>query len=462
MKNFIFFITAFFIIACFSKCSFDCDSCGKKEESDPCKSEQKKIEQLKKKIKHIIVIYQENWSFDGLYGSFPGANNRSCANTYQVEKNDSLMKNFKLPLDMKGAIIKNFVGKTLLAKPYNLIDYGVLPDEETGDITHRFITEQLQIDNGKMDKFAAYSENPGLVQSYFDATNMPEGKLAQKYTLCDNFFHSAFGGSFLNHIWLIAAATPVWKNAPYEFINKDADTQLYNYDNKVTTDGYAVNTVYSVNMPHGKDTYYLPNQTMPTIGDRLNDKKISWVWYSGGWNDAMAGHPDSTYFQFHHQPFVYFENFKDGSENKKQHLKDEIDFISAIKSEDLPQVSFIKAFGINNEHPGYANLERGQKHVDSLVQLVMNSKYGDDCVIIIAYDEHGGRWDHVAPRRIDRWGPGSRVPCIIISKYAKKNYIDHTQYETVSILKFIETVHGLKPLSSRDSAANGLMNAFEF
>jgi len=475
MRTILPFIVALITITLFSKCSLHCDTCGK-EERDPCKAEQKKIRQLKEKIKHVVVIYQENWSFDGLYGSFPGANNRSNANTYQVDKNGNLLDTVKYPmveiypggkpLWIVDTSFKNLdpdkKSLPLAAKPYDLINYNIRPDVETGDITHRFYTEQLQIDNGKMDKFAAYSENPGLVQSYFDATNMPEGKLAQQYTLCDNFFHSAFGGSFLNHIWLIAAATPVWKNAPDEFVCKVADTELYGYDNKVTTDGYAVNTVYSVNTPHGKDDYYLPNQTMPTIGDRLNDQEITWAWYSGGWNDAIAGHPDAAYFQYHHQPFVYFENFKDGTENKKNHLKDETDFFADIKSENLPQVCFIKALGINNEHPGYANLERGQKHVDSLVKLIMNSKYSDDCVIIIAYDEHGGRWDHVPSPKIDRWGPGSRVPCIIISKYARKNFIDHTQYETVSILKFIETLHGLKPLSSRDSAANGLMNAFQF
>ena len=102
--------------------------------------------------------------------------------------------------------------------PYDLTKYKyIAANALTGDIVHRFYHEQLQIDNGlleskngDLDKFVTWSDNPGLVLSYIDATNLPEGVLAQQYTLCDNFFHSAYGGSFLNHHWLIAAASPPW------------------------------------------------------------------------------------------------------------------------------------------------------------------------------------------------------------------------------------------------------------
>jgi len=300
--------------------------------------------------------------------------------------------------------------------------------------------------------------------SYYNDTTLPEERLAAKYTLCDNFFHSAFGGSFLNHQWFISASTPYWKNAP---ISKRSDIQadkLKKYDNQYTPDGYAINTVYSVNQPHPKevaDSLLLPNITAPNIGDRLNDAGQTWAWYSGGWNAALKGDDQHGYFQYHHQPFVYYENYKDGSENKKKHLKDEVDFFAALHTDSLPAVSFIKPLGINNEHPGYANLLRGQKHVDSIVQQVMKSKYWENTVIIITYDEHGGRYDHVAPPKIDRWGPGSRVPTIVISPYAKKNYVDTTQYESVSVIKLLETMYDMPPLSKRDSAANGMLNAFD-
>src|ERR1051325_6093822 len=100
---------------------------------------------------------------------------------------------------------------------------------------------------------------------------------------------------------------------------------------------------------------------MPTIVDRLFGKGTSWAWYSGGWNDAVAGHPDSL-FQYHHQPFIYFKNYGDGTPGRAQHLKDETDFIAAAKAGTLPAVSFVKPVGENNEHPGYTDLISGERH----------------------------------------------------------------------------------------------------
>jgi phospholipase C len=100
--------------------------------------------------------------------------------------------------------------------------------------------------------------------------------------------------------------------------------------------------------------------------------------------------------------------------------------------------------------------------VASLVKAVQESAFWKDSVIIVTYDEGGGRWDHVPPPPGDRWGPGVRIPAIIISPYAKRRFVDHTTYETVSILKLIETRWNLAPLGSRDAAANNLLNAFDF
>jgi len=331
-------------------------------------------------------------------------------------------------------------------------------------MVHRFYQEQYQIDGGKMDKFVAWSDAAGLVMSYYDATNMPEGKLAQQYVLADNFFHAAFGGSFLNHFWLVCACTPVWASAPDAVKAQMDGTGMMVKDGQVTPDGYAINTSYTVNQPHPAEmdpARLVPNQTAPNIGDRLDEKGISWAWYSGGWNDALAGHPDPL-FQFHHQVFAYFARYADGTPGRTQHLKDEQDYWAALREDKLPAVAFVKPLGPDNEHPGYANLVRGQQHVLELVAAVMNSPYWKDTAIIITYDEHGGRWDHVAPPKVDRWGPGARVPTIIVSPFAKRRYIDHTQYDTTAILKLIETRWGLRPLNSRDAVAGDLRHAFNF
>ncbi len=122
----------------------------------------------------------------------------------------------------------------------------------------------------------------------------------------------------------------------------------------------------------------------------------------------------------------------------------------------------MKPIGEDNEHPGYASLQRGQQHIADLVTAVQNSPYWKDTAIIITYDENGGRWDHVAPPKGDRWGPGSRVPTIVISPFAKRHFVDHTSYDTTSILKTIETRYGLAPLGTRDAAIADMHNAFDF
>src|SRR5438552_2014819 len=96
---------------------------------------------------------------------------------------------------------------------------------------------------------------------------------------------------------------------------------------------------------------------------------------------------------------------------------------------------------------------RGQQYVTDMVKAVQDSAVWKDSVIIITYDEAGGRWDHVPPPRGDRWGPGVRVPAIIISPYAKRSFVDHTTYETTSILKLIETRWNLPPLGPRAASA---------
>ncbi len=114
-------------------------------------------------------------------------------------------------------------------------------------------------------------------------------------------------------------------------------------------------------------------------------------------------------------------------------------------------MSFVKPLGANNEHPGYADLITGQQHVADLVTAVQKSRIWKDCVIIITYDENGGRWDHVVPPvRLDGWGVGVRVPTIVVSPFARKGAVDGTEYETVSILKLIERRFNLAPLSARD------------
>ncbi len=418
------------------------------------------------KVNHIIVIYMENHSFDNLYGEFPGANGLVNASATQTQIDTIDGKPFSiLPWSDNTHFNPN---PSFPNKPLD-IDAYVPPGAPTNDLVHRYYQEQVQIDGGKMDKFAIISDAKGLAMGYYHTARLPMFPIVRQYTLCDNFFHSAFGGSFLNHIYFIAAAPPVFPHAPETIVAKGGIVSSNGAinDGAVTQDGYAINTLQSINSPHKQKTpvsELCPNQTMPTIGDRLTEKGISWAWYSGKWNVMLGGNAtaaDSGLFQYHHQPFVYFAKYADSTAAKAEHLKDETDFTAALAKGSLPAVSFIKPYGIDNEHPGYTDLLTGENHLVGLIDQIKASAIWKDCVIIITYDEHGGFWDHVPPPVIDKWGPGCRVPGIIISPFAKNGFVDHTQYETGSILALIEKRWGLQPLGTRDKAADPFSNAFK-
>lgn len=410
------------------------------------------------RLQHVVVIYLENHSFDNLYGEFPGAN--GLANASQTETQvDATGTPFATLPENAGAPFPI----TLPNAPFGIEQF-VPATQKIPDLVHRFYQEQQQIDGGKMDKFALVSDAKGESMGFYHTADVPLAKEAANYVLCDNFYHAAFGGSFLNHFWLIAARTPVFPNAPTSLVATLAPDGSVITDGAVTPDGYAVNTLFTVNQPHPSTTpanQLVPNQTFATIGDRLSAKRLSWAWYAGGWNDALAGHPDPL-FQFHHQPFAFFANYADGTAAKAEHLLDEAAFMAAAKKGQLPAVSFVKPLGPNNEHPGYADLITGEQHVLDLINAVRNGPDWSTTAIIITYDEHGGFWDHVAPPVVDRWGPGSRVPTIIISPFAKRHFIDHRRYDTTSILALIEHRWNLQPLTSRDATADDLTNAFDF
>lgn len=420
------------------------------------------------KIDHILVIYMENRSFDNLYGLFPGANGLAQAGdtATQVDKDGKPYQTLPAVMDTskKPAVTDERFPLNMPNKPFDIGKYVSL-DEKTGDLVHRFYQEQMQIDGGKMDKFAAFSDAGGLVMGYYDASKTELWAYAQKYTLADNFFHAAFGGSFFNHIYMVCVCAPKYPGAPADMVAQvDANGKMTK-DGAITPDGYAVNTIQSSYQPHSAKitdaAKLLPPQDGVTIGDRLSEKGVSWVWYSGGWDDAIAGKPDAL-FQFHHQPFAYFKQFGDGTEARKEHLKDEKEMLAGIAAGNLPAVAFWKPIGEENEHPGYANVSSGDHKVATVLKSIEQSPLWSSTAVIITYDENGGSWDHVAPPKIDVWGPGSRVPTLIISPYAKKGFVDHTQYDTISIIKFIEKRFDLQPIGTRDAAANDLTNAFEF
>ncbi len=205
----------------------------------------------------------------------------------------------------------------------------------------------------------------------------------------------------------------------------------------------------------------LPPQHDVTIGDLLSLKGVTWAWYAGAWQDALSGGRGKPvpFFQFHHQSFNCFAQYAPSTASRADHLKDGgmggVEFIKDIDAGKLPQVTFYKPQGNLNEHPGYTDAMSGDEHIADVIAHLEKSPQWAHMLVVVTYDENGGFWDHVAPPKADRWGPGSRIPAIIVSPYARKGTVDHTLYDTTSILRFITRrfhLPILAGLAERDAA----------
>jgi acid phosphatase len=473
------------------------------------------------KIRTVVVIYLENRSFDQLYGLFPGANGIGSAMaspvSYQQLDRDGLTALPKLPAVWNAGadLAWSFVG-SLPNKPFRIDAVpGGVPGAGTSvptpDFVHRFYQSQMQINGGKNNQFAAFSDAGGLTMGYYDGSAMKLWALARQYTLADNFFHGAFGGSFLNHFWLVCACSPIWPNPPASSISS-VDTSgvrlalaansppgalsgvpAYVADANVTpklADGnhYAINTTQPpyqpsytpppvggdarLTDPTGGSTNLvpLPAQTLPTIGDTLTAKNVNWRWYAGGWKQALlyrTGNYNGVAPDFtpHHQPFNYFRRFDpttpDGAAERAEHLRDYTDLLDDIQSANLPQVTFYKPPATLNQHPGSGDFDKADTHIADLVAKLQASPQWGNMLVVVTYDENGGIWDHVAPPKADMWGPGTRVPAIIISPYAKKGYVDSVAYDTTSIIKFLTRRFGLATLAGARKSVGDLSNSLD-
>ncbi len=465
------------------------------------------------RIQHIVVIYAENRSFDHFYGDFPGAEGIAQATSEQKTQLDfdgSPLSH--LPATYAGGkIVARFPTAGLPNGPFR-IDAPPINgrfDEVLLSPWHLYYQNREQIAGGKNNRFVALADVGAWAMGYFDGSKLKMWQWAREYTLADHFFMGAFGGSFLNHQWLICACSPVDPNAPVatrpklddqgNLVRKpsspksvlDGPVQLF--DGRVTADGYVVNTAQPPYQPSGippapgsfdfadPGKHPVPPQTTKTIGDTLSAKGVSWTWYAGGWDAALADGrrdpaakreviyargADSPIFQAHHQPFNYHARFAPGTPDRATHLKDEQEFLTAIDAGSLPQVAFFKPAGRHSEHPGYTDVMSGDEHIDVVLTRLRNSPQWEHMAVIVTYDENGGFWDHMPPPSGpgwgDRWGPGTRIPTIVISPYARRGYVDKTSYDTTSILKLITKRFGLEPLPGVRANAGDLTDAFDF
>jgi phospholipase C len=456
------------------------------------------------RIGHVVVIFAENHSFDNLYGLFPGADGVADAWPEQATQ-----------LDHDGTPLKELIvfgadGKPdprfprmpngpfrIDAPPVNRSINEIVPSP-----IHAFFHNQEQINGGKNNLFAAMSTAGGWTMGYYDGSVFRLWQWAREYTLADRFFMGAFGGSYLNHHYLICACGPHHDNAPESMRARlDPDgkltrrpgspsanvgaVQVYSSGGgQVAPDGLSVNTTQPAYQPSGVPPadggpltlanragapgfgQPLPPQRTTTIGDLLSAKGVGWAWYAGGWSLAVADGQQpasakrsiiyntrdegSPMFQPHHQPFNYYARFAPGTPDRAEHLKDGIDFLQDIAYGRLPAVSFYKPAGRFTQHPSYTDVKSGDEHMADILQRLRASPQWHDMLVILTYDENGGYWDHVPPPSGpgwgDRLGPGTRIPTLIVGPTVRRGYVDHTTYDTASILKFITRRFGVEPL----------------
>jgi phospholipase C len=388
------------------------------------------------RINHIVVIYQENHSFDNLYGRWEGVNglrHAPRARTTQVNQagvpyecllqDDVNLTSPPLSVRCTDTTTGTEFSSHFRNRPFVIDDYippsattcpppGVfepngipngqgLPGGCTRDLVHRFYQEQYQLNDGRQNRYTTGSDAVGLTQGVYDTRALPiyrylHGRGHPHYAIADNFFQAAFGGSFLNHQWLIAASNPVWPDARGDGSADDlhsvvdANGMPNNYplyvsplgtavkdlaltascnppaDRPPTPPGvlcgdYAVNTIQPPFQPYAPgtpETRRLPAQTAPTIGDRLSAKGVDWAWYAGGWSNANGdidapgwsngtgptcadpnAMPTAVFpncpdklFQFHHQPFNYYASFAPDRPARAAHLRDEQEFLDLADS----------------------------------------------------------------------------------------------------------------------------------
>jgi acid phosphatase len=491
-------------------------------------------------ITNLVVIYQENHSFDNVFGSWgkvgrdrvEGISQATQRQRTQVAQDGTaygclLQNDVNLtspPLDGWCKDSRPQVGSTSFANgPWRIDDFirpedttcpepgvnapnGVLkgkgrPGGCTRDLVHRFYQEQYQLDGGRQNRYVTGSDAVGLTMGAYDTKKLPiynylHGRRAPHYVVADRFFQAAFGGSFLNHQYLIAARAPIdtsedtptrpAKNSVVDTNGMPTSYPLYtatrdvvdgqltqkcagsSADNAALACGdFAVNTVQPSSPPFGNGAKIplVDDAKYPNIGDRMSAAGVSWNWYAGGWNDAAAGKPGPL-FQYHHQPFNYFANYAEGKPGRA-HLRDETEFFSAARGGRLPTVSFVKPYGAENEHPGYASEPNGSDHLVELIKAVQRGPQARHTLIVVTYDEFGGQWDHVTPPGQgsstpgvhDAFGPGTRIPALLISRAFHRSGVDHTVYDTTSIMASIERALGLAPVDTRDAAVADLSPA---
>ncbi len=461
-------------------------------------------------IKHVVIIFQENVSFDHYFGTYPKALNPSGEPRFVALPHTPSINGFN---------------ETLLLHNPNSANPQRLSRSEalTCDQNHHYGAEQLAVNGGLMNKFVENTNRescsppdiskPNLVMDYYDGNTVTAlWNYAQHFAMSDNSFSTTFGPSTPGALNLISGQTHG------AISTAEPATDTYGV---VSVDAKGVGTVINDPNPTFDDcsSSKYPTVSMTdnkNIGNLLNAKGITWGWFQGGFKPTAVingkaicgqkqvniGGATITSYSPHHAAFQYYKSTsnphhlppgsvaKIGYNDQANHQYDLSNFWSAIDAHNLPAVSFLKAAKAEDGHAGYSDPLDEQQFIVKTINRLQQTPYWHNTAVIIAYDDSDGWYDHAMPPIInhssdpenytitngscgemtanasymDRCGYGPRQPLLIISPWAKVNYVDHSITDQTSILRFIEDNWKLGRIGddSFDAKAGSLENMFDF
>jgi phospholipase C len=473
-------------------------------------------------IKHLVVIFDENESFDHYFGTYPYAANTD-GTKFTAKPGTPTVNGLSTKITKSGP-----VGPLLTSNPNEYNPQRLTPSEAlTSDQNHGYTPEEKAEDGGKMDQFVQNTESatpsagcapeycpPGIVMDYFDGNTVTGlWNYAQNYAMSDNDWDTTFGPSTPGALNVISgdtggakALTPVWSATP----SQPATSTAVN-DGSMNGD---VDPYYDTCSDTSHTTTgALGVMTGENIGDLLNTSHVTWGWFQGGFaptstnsggavcgatSDNIAGVPDAEY-SAHHNPFEYYASTANpdhlapsslkeiGYTDQASHEYDLSDFTDAVKGTGgarLPSVSYLKAPEAEDAHPGYSDPIDEQKFLVSTINSVEESRYWASTAVVVTYDDSDGWYDSVAPTIVngsddatqdaaictsvavstgsanDRCGYSQRLPFVVISPYTRQNYVSSDEINTASVVKFIEDnwLHG-ESISGSFDASSGSLDA---
>jgi phospholipase C len=474
-------------------------------------------------IKHVVVLFDENESFDHYFGTYPFAANTD-GSTFHAKPGTPTVNGLYTNITSSGP-----TGPLLTANPNSYNPERLTHSEAlTCDQNHGYTPEEEAFDAGKMDKFVQYTESastcaagtdeyfqPGLVMDYYDGNTVTGlWNYAQNYAMSDNNYDTDFGPSTPGALNLISgndgdgyAVSP-----STGAVEPDAGSVSALNSNGLGTIYGDLDPAYDeCSDASHTSTSPVGVMTGKNIGDLLNAKNVSWGWFQGGFaptstnaaGDAVCGSEHENIggnevadYSPHHNPFEYYKSTANpkhlppsseaaiGHTDQANHEYDLSDFYETLKDGNMPSVSFLKAAEYQDAHPGYSDPLDEQNFLVNTVNQIEESKYWASTAIIITYDDSDGWYDHqVSPivngsdtaadeaictsvaqklgNTPDRCGFGPRLPLVVISPWTRENYVSSNLTDTASVTKFIEDnwLHGEQTGSGSYTAISGNLDA---